>query len=146
MTAAIAASRDAVGDVHLGHALVIGLLRGVIVLAQLGGAVELGLGKLELRFGSASCCALARLERELERPRLDDEQQIALLDQLAVDEIDGFEIAAHPRAHLDRPRRASNWPVKSLHSCISLISGLATVTAGGGGAVCAAWFPFQKPQ
>ena len=75
------------GDVHLRHALVIGLLRGIIVLAQLRGALELRLGELELRF-ILRLLRLGRLERELEGPRLDDEQQIALLDQLAVGEID----------------------------------------------------------
>ena len=92
------------GDIHLGDTLVIGLLGGVIVLAQLGGAVELGLGKLELSLG-LKLLGLGALERELERPRLDDEQEIAFLHQLAVDEVDGFEIAAHPRAHLDRLTR-----------------------------------------
>ena len=132
------------GDVHLGNALVIGLLRGVVVLAELGGALELGLGKIELGLG-LSLLRLGGFERELERPRLDDEQQVALLDELAVDEVDGFEIAAHPRAHLDR-LHASNWPVKSLHSTSSLTRGLATVTVGGGGAVGAAWLACQKPQ
>ena len=89
------------GDVHLRHALVIGLLRGIVVLAQLRGALELRLGELELRFVLGQL-RLGGLERELEGPRLDDEEKIALLDQLAVGEIDGFEIAAHPRAHLDR--------------------------------------------
>ena len=124
------------GDGHLRHALVIGLLGGVVVLAQLGGAVELRLGELELRLG-LRLLGLGGLERKLERPRLDDEQKIALLDQLAVGEVDRFEIAAHPRRALRPTSRASNWPVKSLHSCISLTSGLATVTAGGGGAVWA---------
>ena len=77
------------GDIHLGDTLVIGLLGGVIVLAQLGGAVELGLGKLELSLG-LKLLGLGALERELERPRLDDEQEIAFLHQLAVDEVDGF--------------------------------------------------------
>ena len=88
------------GDIHLGDALVVGLLGGIVVLAELGSAVELGLGKIELRLG-LGLLGLGGLERELERPRLDDEQEIALLHKLAVDEVDGFEVAAHPRAHLD---------------------------------------------
>ena len=45
--------------------------------------------------------ALADLERELEGLRLDDEEKVALFDGLAVDEIDGFEIAADAGAHVD---------------------------------------------
>ena len=45
----------------------------------------------------------ARLvERVLERPLVDGEQQIALLDDLAVLEMQLVEIAGHARAHLDR--------------------------------------------
>ena len=92
------------GNIHLGNAFVIGLLRGVIVLAELGGAFELGLGKIELCL-RLCLLRLGGFERELEGPRLDDKQKVALLDELAVDEIDGFEIAAHPRADLDRLAR-----------------------------------------
>ena len=86
--------------VHLRDALVVGLLRGVALFPELGGAGELGLGKIEIGVGLGEI-GLGRFERELEGLRLDDEEQIALLDGLAVDEIDGFEIAADARAHVD---------------------------------------------
>ena len=51
-------------------------------------------------------CACVRLplrlvERGLERPLVDGEQEVALLDHLAVGEMDGVEISGHPGAHLD---------------------------------------------
>src|SRR4029078_7736580 len=92
------------GDVHLRQALVIGLLRRIVVLAELGSAGELRLGKLKLSLG-LRLLGLRRLERTLEQTRLDDEQKVALLDQLAVREIDGLEITADPRAHLARLAR-----------------------------------------
>ena len=48
----------------------------------------------------------ARLvERVLERPLVDGEQQVALLDDLPVGEMDAVEIARHTRANLDRIHR-----------------------------------------
>ena len=45
----------------------------------------------------------ARLvERVLERPLVDSEQQVALLDELTILEVNFVEIARHPRAYLDR--------------------------------------------
>ena len=85
--------------IHLRDAFVIGLLGGVALFPELGGAGELGLGKIEIGVGLGKI-GLGRFERELERLRLDDEEQIALLDVLAVDEIDGFEIAADARPHV----------------------------------------------
>ena len=103
------------------------------------------LARSRLRFGLGEL-GLGGFERELEGLRLDDEEEIALLHDLTVDEIDGFEIAAHARAARRPNSRASNWPVKSLHSSISLTKGLATVTVGGGGAVAWVGPLCQKPQ
>ena len=61
------------GDAQLRNALVISLLGSVVVLAKLRGALELDLGKLDLRLGLRKL-RLCGFERELERPRLDDEQ------------------------------------------------------------------------
>ena len=59
-----------------------------------GGDVELGLRAFHIGLGL--------LDRELVGARIDDEQQIALLDDLAVLEMDGIDEAGDPRAHLDR--------------------------------------------
>ncbi len=45
------------------------------------------------------------LERVLERPLVDGEQEIALLDHLTVGEMHAFEVAGHARAHFDRVDR-----------------------------------------
>ena len=58
------------------------------------GVLHPGLGGEQLRLGL--------LQRALERPRIDDEQQVALLDGLAVLEVHLGEIARDARAHLDR--------------------------------------------
>src|SRR5262249_52295773 len=83
---------------------VISLLRGVVVLAQLSGARELGLGELELGLG-LGLLRLGRLEGKLEGTRLDDEEEVAFLDQLPVGEIDRLEIATDARADLYRLTR-----------------------------------------
>ena len=67
---------------------------------QLGDALELELGELELRLGAREI-GLGALQRGLERPRVDQEQVLALLDGLAVLEVDGREIARDPGANLD---------------------------------------------
>ena len=85
---------------------------------------------------------LGLLDREPIRPRIDDEQKIALLDDLAVLEMNGIDEARDPCAHLDRLHRA-NRPVYSSHSVIFFCSGRATVTAGGLGAAPAAGLPSQ---
>src|SRR5262245_24493020 len=90
--------------VHLGHPLVIGFFRGVALLSELGSAAELSLGEVEIGVGLGEI-GLGRFERELERFRLDDKEQVALLDDLPVDEIDRFEIAAHPGADVDEVDR-----------------------------------------
>ena len=55
--------------------------------------------RLDLRLGQVR----ARLvERGLERPLIDGEQEVALLDDLAVLEMHLVEVARHARAHLDR--------------------------------------------
>jgi hypothetical protein len=47
-----------------------------------------------------ACARLARLiERVLERPLVDGEQEIALLDDLPVLEMHAIEIAGHARSH-----------------------------------------------
>src|SRR4029079_2635205 len=92
------------GGVHLCDALVIGLFRGVGLLTQLGGASELGLGEIEIGLGLGKS-SLGRFERELEWLRLDDKQQVALLDCLAVNEVDRLETAADPGPDIDRVHR-----------------------------------------
>ena len=77
--------------IHLRHALVIGLDRGVVLFAQLGGALELRLGEIEIGVGLGEIGS-GGFERELVGLRLDDEEKIAPLDDLPVDEVDRFEI------------------------------------------------------
>src|SRR4051812_7919234 len=57
------------------------------------GDLELGLRAFQIR--------LSLLDREPIRPRIDDEQRIALLDDLAVLELDGVDKSGHPRTDLD---------------------------------------------
>ena len=62
----------------------------------------------EIGFGEGKIGARLRqvgvrlLERDLERPAVDGEQQVALLHQLAVLEMDFLQITRDPRPHLDR--------------------------------------------
>ena len=57
------------------------------------------IGQIGLGLGQAGA---GLIERDLERPAIDGEQQVALLDHLAVLEMDGVQIARDPRPHLDR--------------------------------------------
>ena len=49
--------------------------------------------------------SLGLIERVLERALVDGEQKVALLDHLAVLEVDGLEIAGDAGAHFDRIHR-----------------------------------------
>jgi hypothetical protein len=84
-TAASCASTEARRRARLG-ALVEGLLGDGLVAHQLGGAREIRLGEREV--GARLRQVGARLvERGLERPLVDGEQEVALLDHLAVGEM-----------------------------------------------------------
>ena len=72
-----------------------------LFLHQLLAAREIGFGESQIGFGLRQIGARLR-ERVLERPLVDGEQQIALLDDLAVLEMHAFEIAGNPRAHFDQ--------------------------------------------
>ena len=89
------------GDALGLRALVEGLLGDGLVAHELLAAREIGLGEGEV--GSRLRQIGARLvERVLERPLVDGEQQVALLDHLPVLEMHLVEIAGDARAHLDR--------------------------------------------
>ncbi len=62
-----------------------------------GRDLELGARALEVGLGL--------LDRELVGTRIDHEQQVALLDDLAVLEMDGIDEAGNARAHFDRRHR-----------------------------------------
>ncbi len=89
-----------VGVAQLLQPLVVGADRHEILGAQLGGALELAVGELDGGVGLVDL-GLRGGALDLERPRVDDEQEVALLDQLAVLEMDLLEIAADPGAQLD---------------------------------------------
>ena len=61
------------------------------------GDLQPGLGALHVGLGL--------LDRELVGTRIDDEQEVALLDDLAVLEMDGIDETRDPRAHLDDRHR-----------------------------------------
>ncbi len=90
------------------------------------GEGEIGLGLREVR--------LRLIERGLERPAIDGEQQIALLHHLPVAE-NGWPRDSRRRARAPRPNStATKRPTYSSWSAITLLVGFATVTCGGGGA------------
>ena len=89
------------GDALGLRALVVGLFGDGLVVAQQLAAGEIGLGEGEIGARLRQIGAHL-LEHDLERTAVDGEEQVALLDHLAVGEMDGREIARHPRAHLDR--------------------------------------------
>ena len=72
----------------------------VLSRSELLAAREVGLGEGEVRARQREIGARL-VERVLERPLVDGEQQVALLDDLAVVEMHAFEIAGHAGAHLD---------------------------------------------
>ena len=83
------------------RALLEGLLGDGLVAHQLLAAREIGLGKGQIGFGLRQIGARL-VERVLERPLVDGEQQIALLDDLPVLEMHAVEIARNARAHFHR--------------------------------------------
>ena len=86
------------------RALLEGLLGDGLFLHQLLAAREIGLGEGQIGFRLRQRGARLR-DRVLERPLVDREQQVALLDQLAVLEVHAVEIAGHARAHFDQADR-----------------------------------------
>ena len=70
---------------------------GVARSTSSGGDLELGPRAFHIGFGL--------LDRELVGARIDDEQEVALLDDLAVLEMDGIDEAGDPGADLDRLHR-----------------------------------------
>ena len=85
-------------------ALVEGLLGDGAVADKLLGALEIGFGESEIGLGLRQGAVRLR-HGVLERPLVDGEQQIALLDHLAVAEMDLVEIARDAGADLDRIHR-----------------------------------------
>src|SRR5262249_49722346 len=63
-------------------------------------AGEIGFGKGEIGLRLREI-APRLVERGLERTLVDGEQEVALLDHLAVGKMDGVEISGHPGPHLD---------------------------------------------
>ena len=67
-------------------------------------ALQVGFGEGKIGFGLRQIGAHL-VKRILERPAVDGEQQIALLDDLTVREMNLVEIAGHTRTDLDRFHR-----------------------------------------
>ena len=103
-TAASLAATEAARRAEGLGALVEGLLGQGAVAHELLGAIEIGFGEGEIGLGLRQR-ALRLGDGVLERPLVDGEQQIALLDHLAVAEMDLIEIARDAGAHLDRIHR-----------------------------------------
>ena len=82
-------------ELPLGQALVASKRRSALHVER--GYLELGLRAFEIGFGL--------LDRKSVGPWIDDEQEIALLDHLAVTEMDLIEVARHASANLDRVYR-----------------------------------------
>jgi hypothetical protein len=75
-------------------------LRHGFRLEQSPGAAEIGLRQRQVALRARD--AGPRLgQRGGERPRIDGEEQLALLDDLAVGEVDADDLAGDARAHLD---------------------------------------------
>ena len=94
------ASRDALGL----RALLEGLLRYDIAAEQVLSARQIGFGERQIGLGLGQTGA-GLIQRVLERPPIHGEQQVALVDQLAVLEMNLFQIARDPRPHFDAHRR-----------------------------------------
>ena len=103
-TAASLAATEAVRRAEGLGALVESLLGDRAVAHELLGAIEIGLGEGEIGLGLRQRSSGLR-DGVLERPLVDGEQQIALLDHLAVAEMDLVEIARDAGANLDRIHR-----------------------------------------
>ncbi len=71
-----------------------------VSLTHLLVALEISVGETELRIRLGQLRARGG-ERDLERTLFDSEQQVALLNHLTVREMDLFEVAADPRAHIN---------------------------------------------
>ena len=83
------------------RALVVGLVGDASCCATEPGRAQIALG--EGQVGARLCKIGAHLfERDLERPAVDGEEEVALLHHLAVGEMDARKIAGQPRANLDR--------------------------------------------
>ncbi len=91
------ASRDALGL----RALLERLLRDDIAAEQVLSARQVGLGERQIGLGLGQTGA-GLVHRVLERPPIHGEQQVTLVDQLAVLEMNLFQIARDPRPHFDR--------------------------------------------
>jgi hypothetical protein len=104
-------------------------------LEQPFGPGKIGLLQLALRF-SLLQVGTCLIERGLIRARVDHEQEVARLDQLAVLEADLVDVAADAR-RICTLSTASVRPVYSSHSTISFRICVATVTGGGGAGGCA---------
>ena len=96
-----ACSRAACGGALLLHALVEQLAGGEVAAVQLGRAGDLAIGEVEPGRRRQQL-GLGLLQRDLVRARVDDEEQVALVDDLAVGEMDLGQIAADLGAELDR--------------------------------------------
>ncbi len=82
------------------RALLEGLLADDIAAHQALGACQVGLGVGQVGFRLRQAGA-GLIERVLERPAVDGEEQLAFLDHLAVLEVDAVEIARNAGPHLD---------------------------------------------
>ena len=125
------------------RALVVGLLGDGLVVHELLAAREIGLGEGEIGARLREIGAHL-VERDLERPVIDDEQKIALLHHLAVGEMD-LRRDSRKRASESRPnrRRRSGRHIRpDRRPCAA--TGVATVTVGGGGAPPCCW-PWPQP-
>ena len=125
------------GDGRLRHALgllalIVGLLGDGLIVYEFLAAREIGLGESEIGARLREIGAHL-VERDLERPVVDDEQKIALLHHLAVGKMDLGEVTGDARAHVDRidGDEAADIFVLIDHRART---GLVTVTVGGGGA------------
>ena len=87
----------------LRHSLVIGAGGDEVVLAQGARRARVAPGRVQAALRSRAGPGPGR--SDLEGPRLDDEEKIAGLDELAVREVNGFDVAADPRTHLDQFQR-----------------------------------------
>ena len=105
------------------------------LVLEVGGTLELSLRQVELRIRLAQLC-LRRRQRRLIGPRVDHEQQVALLDHLAVLEMDLGQITADAGADLDVVD-GGELPGELVPLGDLLLERRADRDAGGGAAACA---------